>query len=92
MDKITELMWELKLRLLRIRCFFTGHREVTGVYYEDGYCSRCFISWPEDRVTIPFLLNRLYCWTGEREWKWFDRLDNCLWKHYGQFLPHWWSC
>jgi len=59
--------------------------------YEDEYCSKCFITCPQDKITLPQLLTRLYCWMVECEWQWFNRFDEWLCENYQDRLPHWWS-
>ena len=87
------MMWELKALFLRAWCWLAGHDERMGnaLNYEDDYCAKCYISWPQDTSTLPDLLNRLYVWIVERDWQWFERLDMWLCTHYGKVLPRWWS-
>jgi len=80
---------ELTLRLLRMRCWFIGHDEVMGEQwnYEPDYCSRCYAEWPSETTTLPTYLTKEYCWLVERDWKWFNYLDEWLFNH----LPRkWW--
>ena len=80
---------ELSLGLLRMRCWFVGHWEVMGERWsqEPDYCSRCYVDWPSETTTLPTYLTRGYCWLVERNWRWFEGLDEWLYNH----IPRkWW--
>ena len=87
--------WQIKCRAWRVQCWFIGHNECWGSWYdrEPDYCDRCYMKWPQDAVTLPRLLNRAYGWTVERDWGWFERLDCWLMEteRTRRLLPHWWS-
>ena len=87
-------MYKVMYWLRRIRCLFTGHNVCTELYsQDDDYCSRCYADCPQELVTLPILLNRVYCWLVERDWKWFERFD--LWIGQVEWrrrrLPSWWE-
>jgi len=90
---LNNLFWQPRLR---VKCFFLGHDIVTC--YERGamdYCARCYTGCPEEQfeLTIPYMIaragNRIYTWTVERDWKWFEQLDYWLQTHVR--LPSWWE-
>ncbi len=84
----------LSLKLLRVRCWFTGHEIVYGERWTDepNYYPKCFIDRPSETITLPTLLNRGYCWLVEREWKWFNQLDEWLFNHAPiRWWPSWWE-
>jgi len=89
-------MWRLydaQYALVRLYCFLAGHVERSGCRenYEEPYCARCYIDYPQDKLELPKLLNRvlvfvverssladrLFCWTCEQSW--------C------NRLPSWWE-
>ena len=88
--------WKLKRNVKWVACLFVGH----NVYYGNradnvpGYCRRCLYTDEErnidDGVTMPRLLNRTYCWLVERDWRWFEALDERAIKHWKR-LPSWWE-
>lgn len=85
-----DLIWRIEWLLpRRAWCVIVGHRECMGspLNYEDDYCGRCLVSWPQDKVTIPVLLNRAYVWAVEHGWpEWLD-----LWLGQHVNLPSWWE-
>lgn len=86
-------MWRLKLLVLRTKCWFVGHDERPSdpINYEEAYCARCYVDWPQEKTTLPDLLNVVYYWLAERNWKWYERLDSWLYENYDHVLPDWWS-
>ena len=92
-DMLRGMLWPLEERWLRFSCWFIGHNERAGnaLNYEEDYCDRCFVPWPQDLVTLPDLLMRAYGWMVERDWAWFNRLDTWLVERHAQRLPSWWS-
>jgi len=85
-----------KLRLWQwgIHCFLLGH----DIWYSDrndpepDQCSHCFLEYPQDDTrTIPSYLGRLYTWMVERDWIWFNRLDQWLLSNHANRLPGWWK-
>jgi len=88
-----DVLWKLELMFQRVGCFFVGHDERAGQVwdYEDDYCSRCLVSWPQDKITLPRLLTRLYSWMVERKWRWFERLDDWIYENHRDRLPTWWE-
>jgi hypothetical protein len=88
---IWELLYELRRRLRLIECFFVGH----NVHYDfspnqlPDWCERCWYSADERNLegpTVPSMLSTIYVWLCERDWRWFDALDDWL---YGWMLRHW---
>lgn len=84
-----------KLKL--IICFFVGHEIRYGydIAYESDWCERCMHTSPEEidleeGITMPRLLNRVYCWLVERHWSWFERFDLWLQKRV-RWAPSWWE-
>ncbi len=75
--------------LLHIRCWFTGHDvcHVDAWTYEPDYCSKCYVDWPQEKITLLTLFNRGYCWMVEQNWAWFDQLDEWLSNHVSK---RWW--
>lgn len=88
-----DFVFRLKHKLHGIVCFFVGHDETTGNYlsYQPDYCDRCFIERPQDEMTMLHILSRVYHWFVDRQWSWFDRLDDWLLENYSQRLPRWWE-
>ena len=88
-----DVLWYLERMVRRVGCFFVGHNEVTGerLIYESDWCSKCFCRWPQDRVTLPRLLNRCYGWVVERNWHWFVCLDDWLYINHREKTPDWWE-
>lgn len=86
-------LWKLELMSQRVDCFFVGHSTTFPDQWcnEDEYCSKCFVTCPQDKVTLPRLLNRLYSWVVERKWRWFERLDGWLCENHKEQLPTWWE-
>ncbi len=86
-------MWKIKLKWLRLKCFFTGHGEMLGErwIYEPDYCPKCYMDWPQDRVALPKILNRIYVWLVNRNYDWFNRLDGWLLGEHSNRLPSWWE-
>ena len=83
-------IWEISyLWPRRIWCFIVGHDERPGnpLNYEDDYCDRCLIDWPQDRPEIPKLLNRAYVWAVNHGWP--EAFDLWLMQHVK--LPRWWE-
>lgn len=71
----------------RIWCFIIGHKTVYGGPYEDDFCQQCFIDCPEEKTTMPDILNKCYVWAVEHGWpEWLD-----LWLHDHVRLPRWWE-
>lgn len=92
--RISVRVGTLSLRLLRVRCWLVGHEVVHGGRWtnEPNYCPRCFIDWPSEHTTLPMLLNKGYCWLVERDWRWFDRLDEWFFNHVPRkWWPSWWE-
>lgn len=83
--------WGVWAKASGIKCWFVGHNEILGLGHEPNYCNRCFIDDPRDTTTLPDLLQRGYGWLVERDWAWFDRLDDWLCENHGKRLPHWWA-
>lgn len=86
-------LWRVELVLKRPRCWFVGHHvEWGGPYnFESDYCTKCHQDWPQDLMTLPKYLTRCYVWVVEREWRWFDRLDDWLFTNHQNWLPDWWE-
>jgi len=86
-------MYRVTRKLKLIVCFFVGHKISYGdqQMYEPDWCSRCLHDSDEldleEGITMPILLSRAYCSLVEREWSWFDHLDNRLAK---RLRPRWW--
>ena len=76
-----------------IGCFFTGHDERSGeqLIYENDWCAKCFVEWPQDKITLPRLLMYCFGWLIEREWQWFDRFDDWICANHRNRLPDWWE-
>lgn len=88
-----DFIFRLKHKLRGVICFFVRHDETTGdrFAYQPDYCDRCFVEWPQDRLTMPDILNRVYCWVVNRGWQWFDSLDVWLMENHNKKLPSWWE-
>ena len=88
-----DALWKLERVFRGIGCFFTWHNEVPGEQEtcEDDWCSKCYVKWPQDKITLPRLLTRCLGWLFEREWRWFYRFDFWIEKRYGNALPDWWE-
>lgn len=84
---------ERKVTVSPYKVLFIGHNERRGnaLNYGADYCEWCHAEWPQGKVTLPYLLNVMYCWLVERNWKWFERMDMWLCLNHGKFLPHWWE-
>ena len=83
-----QFIWEITWLFPRkVWCFIVGHDECFGGYWEDDYCDRCYVDWPQDKITVPVLLNRAYCWAVEHGWP--EEIDLWLMKHIK--LPNWWE-
>ena len=95
MYRLSEVLWALELVFRGIGCFFTDHNEMPGssLIGENDFCTKCLCDWPQDKITLPLLLNRCYRWFVEREWqwRWFYRFDFWIEKRYGDSLPDWWE-
>lgn len=90
MTDIYQKLWEVKHFVFkRAGCWFVGHDEKYGsaLNYEDDWCDRCYISWPQDTVTLPVLLGRVYVWAVGHGWP--EWVDQWLMKHVR--LPGWWE-
>lgn len=77
----------------RLTCFLLGHRERMGDFsYEADWCARCYCEWPQEKYTIPRILNMGYVWLIEHS-RLFVRFDDWLLKHdrIDWFLPSWWE-
>lgn len=95
-----DIWWKLKGNLERnirwIACFFVGHDVWRGNRMDNlpANCRRCWYTDEErnihDGVTMPCLLNHTYCWLVERDWHWFEALDEWLIRH-ATWLPAWWE-
>lgn len=92
------LFWQLYFIVpRRVRCWFVGHNERLEYYpagysfLADCYCDRCFVNEPADYSSLPNIMNRMYIWTVEQRWNWFDKLDGWLCKNHSKRLPDWWS-
>lgn len=88
-----EYIFKLKCWMHGVICFFVGHDEMAGnrLNYQPDYCDRCFVEWPQDKLVMPHILSRVYRWFVDRQWSWFDRLDDCLLENHSQRLPSWWE-
>jgi hypothetical protein len=83
-----QLIWEITWLLpRRTWCFIVGHKAIYGGLYEDDFCDRCFIDRPEEKTTMPDILNRCYVWAVEHGWP--ESVDLWLQKHIR--LPGWWE-
>ena len=93
MYHLWDALWKLKFVVRGIGCFFTGHKELSGrqTFYDNDWCEKCLVDWPQDKITLPLLLTRYYGWLVEREWRWFYRFDFWIEKRYGDSLPDWWE-
>ena len=87
------MLWKLKYLIRGIGCFFLGHEMLPGdeEISENDWCLHCLVDWPQDRVTLPRLLNRCFGWLVEREWNWFARIDDWLIEYHQEHLPDWWE-
>lgn len=85
-------MIKYKLLVLanRLRCFFIGHdiRMGNTINDEPDYCARCFMDWPQESITIPVILNRIYCWLVMHET--LERIDDYIIGKLGNKRPSWW--
>jgi len=83
------MLWQLKSVWCKFVCWFVGHDVISGdrTMYEDDWCDRCFMDWPQDKVTLPILLNRVYCWAVDHGWP--ESID--LWFHKHFRMPRWWE-
>lgn len=86
-DFVEHNLWLLSVPLREAYCFLRGHKEVYGGPMEDDWCDRCFVDWPQDKITLPRLLNRAYCWAVEHGWP--ETVD--LWLHAHFKMPDWWE-
>lgn len=80
--------------LRRLGCWFVGHQEKMGDWrmYEPDWCARCYCNYPSEKTTLPLLLNHGYCWMAERDWRWFNCLDEWLCCHISSNRgPSWWE-
>jgi hypothetical protein len=93
-------------RLVWVVCFFKGHDFKSGETvgsWEIGYgkltpdyCDRCCfnadeIDLEDHPLELPSLLNRAYSWVVEREWRWFEALDQFITDRIGhKNMPRWW--
>ena len=78
----------------RVKCWFVGHSEAWGdpmVPGDDDYCPKCFVEWPQDKMELPKYLTRIYVWVVERDWRWFNALDEWLRVKHLRWLPSWWE-
>ena len=93
MYRLSEVLWKLTRVIRGIDCFFTGHDERSGnrLNYENDWCEKCFVAWPQDKITLPRLLTRVLGWVVDREWRWFYRFDFWIEKKLGPDLPDWWE-
>lgn len=77
----------------RFVCWFLGH-DVQQTYDPttcgEELCWRCGVPYPQERITLPVLLNRTYGWLVERDWAWFNKLDLYL-LDFSIRLPSWWE-
>lgn len=94
--KFWDTVWRLKIRVKRIKCWFTDHGligadEIERFYGEADYCPECYIDWPQERDTLFTHLIAMYGWLVRRKWAWFDRLDIYLLEHHKHRLPRWWE-
>ena len=89
--KIKPLWLKADVALKYTQCFFKGHNLRWGerYNYEPDYCDRCFVEWPQDQATLVDYLSRCYGFMVERDWRWFQRLDDWLWSKFR--MPGWWS-
>ena len=88
-----EYLWCVEKKIISIKCFFIGHIEKMGnkYNYEDDWCDRCFCNCPEDKLTMPRILQKIYARIVSREWNWFDKFDWWLSNNFGKHLPSWWE-
>lgn len=92
MYRIGQVLWALRLVVKRFWCWCVGHEVRTGdgLAYCD-YCDRCCVTRPQDLTTLSDLLRESYGWLVERNWEWFERLDDWLCENHSQKLPGWWE-
>jgi hypothetical protein len=74
-----------------LRCLIKGHGDLCHEPYGPFYCSDCFREERHWRMTIPQMLNSLYCWLVERDWEWFERFDNWIFEKHIKKMPGWWE-
>lgn len=96
---VWELLFDVKRCLWFVKCFFVGHE----LYYEDEYlrlpvvCEHCFFSERqmnlEDGFTMPDILSRAYTRLCDKNWHWFDVLDEWLYRQLRRWIkmPRWWE-
>lgn len=86
-------LYEMTLLIQRLKCFFVGHNERMGnpLNYEEDYCNRCFVHYPQDLITMPDMLNKVYIWLVEQDSILFNHLDNWLLEKHRKRLPSWWE-
>ena len=97
--------WTLGRRVRWIACFVFGHdvedgeRVYDGTGYSmkitDDFCNRCWHSADEmdldwQPITMPYFLHRAYVWLVEKNWPWFNVVDEYVWGHNIK-MPRWWS-
>lgn len=75
----------------QIECFFLGHiiRMGSRPNYEPDWCARCFCECPQEKTTLPFMLNDYYGWLFEHS-RLFIKLEDWLYQHKLK-LPTWWE-
>jgi len=94
-----QLLFEIKRRLLLVKCFFVGHQPAQEAPYCNApyMCARCMFTEEQmnlwDGFTMPNLLNRGYTWLCDRRWEWFDTMDEWLYVRLrGRITPpRWWE-
>lgn len=88
---LRQILYKFELVFLKCQCWLIGHDERWGsrINYESDWCARCHCEWPQEKVTLPKLLNRGYVWIVKREWAWLETLD--LWLRDYIRLPSWWE-
>jgi len=97
---IWSLLFEIWRRLLLAKCFFVGHKP-------EGYCLswerrplvcvRCLFN--EDQMNIqdwfdmPNILSRAYGRLVDKDWHWFEVLDEWIAMHWPKWIkmPQWWG-
>jgi len=95
-------LWYIGLRFKKRWCWLVGHKSKCsyGLPGTECWCDRCLMDDPgDDEGVLPQRLTRLYVRTVERDWRWFNKLDDWLlndaptgrWRWLWKRLPSWWE-
>lgn len=87
--------YAIKDKWQRVKCWVVGHSIAYGNCrtnpHDPDFCWNCGLEWPEEHITLYNYLNRFYVWMVERNWHWFNKLDDWLLNNHIRWIPSWWE-